>query len=238
MEIYSIFFFNLTQQTRNALFCGYREAVTTHPGDVAVTGEESCLNIRTPSGVTSLALPAGVAFEQGSCIPTPAGESCEELHFRLRITLSKSMDPGKINPGYRWKVRPDFCILPQLYVCPPPEPRRGRLLILSLFKACCLFWINWTESLGHLRQRMCKLCSWELQRPTNNRSVMRTLHFCHELTYSCCGEVFLMDVNSIPISFATQHFLLLIQVYWYSWVICVFVFGNRGLWQCKGDTSG
>uniref|UniRef100_A0A674PF08 E3 ubiquitin-protein ligase E3D n=1 Tax=Takifugu rubripes TaxID=31033 RepID=A0A674PF08_TAKRU len=67
--------------------------VTTHPGDVAVTGEDSCLNIRTSSGETSLALPKGVAFEQGSCIPTPAGESCEELHFRLRITVSKSMDP-------------------------------------------------------------------------------------------------------------------------------------------------
>lgn len=131
------FFLNLAQQTRNALFCGYREAVTTHPGDVAVTGEDSCLNIRTPSGVTSLALPAGVAFEQGSCIPTPAGESCEELHFRLRITLSKSMDPGKINPGYRWKSTPRLLHSPSALCVPPLS--RGRLLILSLFKACCLF---------------------------------------------------------------------------------------------------
>lgn len=66
-----------------------------------MTGGDSCLNIRTPSKELSLVLPAGVAFEQGSCIPTPAGESCgDELHFRLRITVSKSMDPGKISPGH------------------------------------------------------------------------------------------------------------------------------------------
>lgn len=61
-----------------------------------MTGADSCLNIRTPSKSLSLALPAGVTFEQGSCIPTPAGESCtDELHFRVRITVSKSTDPGK-----------------------------------------------------------------------------------------------------------------------------------------------
>lgn len=118
-------------------FCGYRKEVTTHPGDVAVTGEDSCLNIRTSSGETSLALPKGVAFEQGSCIPTPAGESCEELHFRLRITVSKSMDPGKINPGYGWKSPPRLLQSPSALCAPPLS--RGCLLILSLFKACCLF---------------------------------------------------------------------------------------------------
>lgn len=81
-------------------FCGCRKEVATRPGDVAVTGGDSCLTIRTPSGETSLVLPTGVAFEQGSCIPTPAGDSRgEELHFRLRITVSKSTNPGKINRG-------------------------------------------------------------------------------------------------------------------------------------------
>uniref|UniRef100_H3C1V7 E3 ubiquitin-protein ligase E3D n=1 Tax=Tetraodon nigroviridis TaxID=99883 RepID=H3C1V7_TETNG len=68
--------------------------LTTNPGDVSVTGGDSCLNIRTPSKSLSLALPAGVTLEQGSCIPTPAGQSCgDELHFRLRITVSKGPGP-------------------------------------------------------------------------------------------------------------------------------------------------
>lgn len=66
-----------------------------------MTGGDSCLNIRTPSKSLSLALPAGVTLEQGSCIPTPAGQSCgDELHFRLRITVSKGPGPGKIRPGH------------------------------------------------------------------------------------------------------------------------------------------
>lgn len=86
----------------NVSFCGCRKEVATNPGDVAVTGGDCRLNIRTPSGEMSLALPPGVALEQGSCIPTPAGETCgEEFHFRLRITASKSTHPGKTSPGYR-----------------------------------------------------------------------------------------------------------------------------------------
>lgn len=83
------------------MFCVCRKELTTNPGDVSVTGGDSCLIIRTPSTELSLGLPAGVAFEQGSCIQTPAGEyGGDELHFRLRITVSKSTDPGKISPGY------------------------------------------------------------------------------------------------------------------------------------------
>ncbi|XP_013865161.1 E3 ubiquitin-protein ligase E3D [Austrofundulus limnaeus] len=52
---------------------------------------ESSLLIRTPRGDMSLALPAGVTFEQDSCIHTPGGEaSAEELHFRLRIAVGPS----------------------------------------------------------------------------------------------------------------------------------------------------
>ncbi|XP_076593533.1 E3 ubiquitin-protein ligase E3D isoform X1 [Chaetodon auriga] len=67
--------------------------VARSPADVVVTGGESSLHIRTPRGELSLTLPAGVTLEQGSCIPTPAGESCgEELHFRLRISVTRSSD--------------------------------------------------------------------------------------------------------------------------------------------------
>lgn len=67
--------------------------VAKSPADVAVTGGESSLSIQTPRGELSLMLPAGVTFEQGSCVPTPAGESCEEeLHFRLRISVTHSAD--------------------------------------------------------------------------------------------------------------------------------------------------
>ncbi|KAM9353160.1 E3 ubiquitin-protein ligase E3D [Symphorus nematophorus] len=67
--------------------------VATSPADVVVTGGDSSLHIRTPRGELSLTLPTGINFEQGSCIPTPAGESCgAELHFRLRISVSRSPD--------------------------------------------------------------------------------------------------------------------------------------------------
>ncbi|XP_035529000.1 E3 ubiquitin-protein ligase E3D [Morone saxatilis] len=70
-----------------------RKDVARNPADVAVTGGDSSLHVRTPRGDLSLTLPAGVTFEQGSCIPTPAGESCgEELHFRLRINVSRSTE--------------------------------------------------------------------------------------------------------------------------------------------------
>ncbi|XP_068426483.1 E3 ubiquitin-protein ligase E3D [Clinocottus analis] len=67
--------------------------VASSPADVVVTGGESSLHIKTPRGELSLTLPAGVNYERGSCIPTPAGESCgEELHFRLRIGVSRHPD--------------------------------------------------------------------------------------------------------------------------------------------------
>ncbi|XP_072249441.1 E3 ubiquitin-protein ligase E3D [Leuresthes tenuis] len=69
--------------------------VAKDPADVVVSGGESALHVRTPRGELSLTLPAGVTFEQGSCIPTPAGESSEdELHFRLQITVGRSPDEG------------------------------------------------------------------------------------------------------------------------------------------------
>lgn len=73
----------------------FRKDVAQTPADVAITSGDSSLHIRTPRGVLYLTLPAGVTFEQGSCIPTPAGESCgEELHFRLRISVERSTDEG------------------------------------------------------------------------------------------------------------------------------------------------
>lgn len=70
-----------------------RKDVAGSPADVQVTGSDSSLCIRTPDSELTVILPAGVTFEQGSCIPTPAGESCgEELHFRLRINIEQSSD--------------------------------------------------------------------------------------------------------------------------------------------------
>lgn len=58
-----------------------------------VTGGDSSLCVRTPGSELTVTLPAGVTFEQGSCVPTPAGESCsEELHFRLRIGIGQNTD--------------------------------------------------------------------------------------------------------------------------------------------------
>uniref|UniRef100_A0A3Q0QU12 E3 ubiquitin-protein ligase E3D n=1 Tax=Amphilophus citrinellus TaxID=61819 RepID=A0A3Q0QU12_AMPCI len=72
-----------------------RKDVAKTPADVAVTSGDSSLHVRTPRGELCLTLPAGVTYEQGSCIPTPAGECCgEELHFRLRISVERSTDEG------------------------------------------------------------------------------------------------------------------------------------------------
>lgn len=74
--------------------------VAKSSADVVVTGGESCLQVRTPGGELSVTLPAGVTLEPGSCIPTPAGESCgEELHFRLRINIGRSTDEGASDGG-------------------------------------------------------------------------------------------------------------------------------------------
>ncbi|XP_068179844.1 E3 ubiquitin-protein ligase E3D isoform X2 [Antennarius striatus] len=70
-----------------------RKDVARSPADVTVTGGTSSLSVQTPGGELSISLPAGVTFERGSCIPTPAGESSEdELHFRLRIDVARSTD--------------------------------------------------------------------------------------------------------------------------------------------------
>ncbi|XP_020490338.2 E3 ubiquitin-protein ligase E3D [Labrus bergylta] len=72
--------------------------VAKSPADVVVTGGDCSLHILTPRGELSLKLPAGVTFEQGSCLPTPAGESCgDELHFRLRISVTRSADEDASN---------------------------------------------------------------------------------------------------------------------------------------------
>ncbi|XP_029927378.1 E3 ubiquitin-protein ligase E3D [Myripristis murdjan] len=67
--------------------------VAGSPAEVLVTGGDSTLHIRTPRGELSLALPAGVNHEQGSCMLTPSGELCgDELHFRLGISVNQSAD--------------------------------------------------------------------------------------------------------------------------------------------------
>lgn len=72
------------------------------PAYVTVTGSDSSFNIRTPRGELSFTLPAGVTFEQGSCIPTPAGDSSgEELHFRLRISTVENSEEGDVLNGWK-----------------------------------------------------------------------------------------------------------------------------------------
>lgn len=81
----------------------HRKGVASSPADVTVTGGDSSLSVQTPGGELSFALPAGIALEQGSCIPTPAGDSCrEELHFRLRISIAENSKEGDVPNS--WKV--------------------------------------------------------------------------------------------------------------------------------------
>ncbi|XP_071758580.1 E3 ubiquitin-protein ligase E3D [Centroberyx gerrardi] len=86
------FFLELRKRLQSGLLI-VGKAVAASPAEVVVTGGDSSLHVRTPGGELSLALPAGVSHEQGSCTPTPGGEACgEELHFRLRITVDQSAD--------------------------------------------------------------------------------------------------------------------------------------------------
>lgn len=79
-----------------------RKDVARSPADVTVTGGDSSFNVRTPRGELSFALPAGVTFEQGSCVPTPAGDSSgEELHFRLRISTAENSAEGNVPNGWK-----------------------------------------------------------------------------------------------------------------------------------------
>ncbi|XP_044064560.1 E3 ubiquitin-protein ligase E3D [Siniperca chuatsi] len=89
--------------------------VARSPADVVVTGGDSSLHIRTPRGQLSLTLPEGVTFEQGSCIPTHAGESCgEELHFRLRITVAQRTDEEASDSVMeRLRANETYCFLCQ-----------------------------------------------------------------------------------------------------------------------------
>ncbi|XP_054477932.1 E3 ubiquitin-protein ligase E3D [Anoplopoma fimbria] len=85
-------FLELRKRLQSGLLIVGKDVARSH-ADVVVTGGDSSLHIKTPRGELSLTLPAGVTFEQGSCTPTPAGESCgEELHFRLRIGVTRNPD--------------------------------------------------------------------------------------------------------------------------------------------------
>ncbi|XP_029306533.1 E3 ubiquitin-protein ligase E3D [Cottoperca gobio] len=86
------FFLELRRKLQSGLLIVGKDLARS-PTDVVVTGGDCSLHIRTPGGELSLTLPAGVSYEQGSCIPTPAGESCgEELHFRLRVDITRRID--------------------------------------------------------------------------------------------------------------------------------------------------
>ncbi|XP_053737736.1 E3 ubiquitin-protein ligase E3D [Synchiropus splendidus] len=85
-------FIELRRRLQSGLLIVGKE-VAASPADVVVKGGDSSLIIQTPRGNMIASLPPGVVFEEGSCIPTPAGESHgEELHFRLRISVHCSRD--------------------------------------------------------------------------------------------------------------------------------------------------
>ncbi|XP_026150233.1 E3 ubiquitin-protein ligase E3D [Mastacembelus armatus] len=85
-------FLELRKRLRSGLLI-VRKDVAKRPTDVVVKGGDSPLHIQTPIGELSLGLPAGVTLEEGSCIPTPAGESyIDELHYRLRINVMQIPD--------------------------------------------------------------------------------------------------------------------------------------------------
>jgi len=116
--------------------------VASSPADVVVSAGESSLHVKTPRGELVLTLPAGVNYEQGSCVPTPAGEfSDEELHFRLRIGVSRHPDEGN--------VRRDASQTPATSLLLSAKARTKSFA--SYLELDFYLEFNWIESLHHPR---------------------------------------------------------------------------------------
>lgn len=98
-------FLELRKRPQNGLLIVGKD-MAERPSDVTITGKDSLLHLRTLKGELNLGLPPGVTFEQGSCIPTSAGDYCEEeLHFRLRICTSQHKEVSdKVMETLRAKV--------------------------------------------------------------------------------------------------------------------------------------
>ncbi|XP_059920880.1 E3 ubiquitin-protein ligase E3D [Gadus macrocephalus] len=78
------------------------------PTEVSVAGGDGSLDISTAHGLLSLALPAGVSLEPGSCVQTAACD--EELHFRMRINVDQSTDDEGIgSPIERLQTKDSYC---------------------------------------------------------------------------------------------------------------------------------
>ncbi|XP_030606203.1 E3 ubiquitin-protein ligase E3D isoform X2 [Archocentrus centrarchus] len=102
-------FLELRKRLQSGLLIVGKDVAKT-PADVAVTSGDSSLHVRTPRGELCLTLPAGVTYEQGSCIPTPAGECCgEELHFRLRISVERSTDEASASMIKTLRAKEAYC---------------------------------------------------------------------------------------------------------------------------------
>ncbi|KAM3873599.1 E3 ubiquitin-protein ligase E3D [Diretmus argenteus] len=103
-------FLELRKRLRSGLLILGRD-VARSPAEVTVTAGDSSLCIQTPRGHLSLALPAGVRHSQGSCTPTPEGESRgEELHFRLSISVDHSSEE-EVSDGVmeRLRAKESYC---------------------------------------------------------------------------------------------------------------------------------
>ena len=71
-----------------------RKDLVNDPTEVSVAGGDGSLDISTAHGLLSLALPAGVSLEPGSCVQTACDE---ELHFRMRINVDQSTNEGNLH---------------------------------------------------------------------------------------------------------------------------------------------
>lgn len=87
-------FLELRKRLRSGLLIVRKDAALC-PAEATVSGAGSSLQIKTSEGDLRLALPARVAVEPGSVMVTSAGaQSEEELHFRLRITVTAQQEAG------------------------------------------------------------------------------------------------------------------------------------------------
>ncbi|CAL8338466.1 E3 ubiquitin-protein ligase E3D [Gadus morhua] len=108
-----------TRTSRVGLFVELRKRLKTgmliigkdlvnDPTEVSVAGGDGSLDISTAHGLLSLALPAGVSLEPGSCVQTAACD--EELHFRMRINVDQSTDDEGIgSPIERLQTKDSYC---------------------------------------------------------------------------------------------------------------------------------
>ncbi|KAJ8290894.1 hypothetical protein GJAV_G00018930 [Gymnothorax javanicus] len=101
-------FLELRQRLQSGLLV-LRSDFAGNPSEVSVSGGDSLLQIKVPTGILSVDLPPGVALTEGSCRQVSNTET-ESLHFRLRLQVNQHIEaPESVLKRLKVKKSYSFC---------------------------------------------------------------------------------------------------------------------------------